>query len=155
MAKSQSTSEFWPFRTFVWPRIWPSESLGSWMVRARRSQQLGIVSSRTRESRPLANLKDPGLAGGRDFLVRELTADMRVLALDRIQFFNLAVYILIIQQLFIALQAVFSAPSGSLKAIFFFNSEGDKIWNTFGHSFFIQGNHCKIAAIRMPQTFFN
>ena len=64
------------------------------MVRAGRSQQLGIVSSRTRGIPALANLKDPGLAGAGIPLVRELAADMRVLALDRIQFFNLAVYVL-------------------------------------------------------------
>ena len=53
---------------------------------------MGFVSSLAREVPALANLKDPGLAGGGIPLVRELAGDMRVLALDRIQFFNLAVY---------------------------------------------------------------
>ena len=41
---------------------------------------------------PWQTLKILGLPGAGTFLVRELTGDMRVLALNRIQFFNLAVY---------------------------------------------------------------
>jgi len=48
------------------------------MVTVERFRQHGFVSPRTRESQLLANLKDPGLAGGWDSLVRGLTGDLNV-----------------------------------------------------------------------------